>query len=108
MVAANRVFMFMDEANDSRVLDGMEAPQTIEGEVEFQHIKFAYIENNYVLKDLSLKVEAGKKIGIVGHTGSGKSSLMNLLLGYNDYQEGSLLVDGVDIRTYNKASYRKI
>lgn len=107
LVAANRVFLFMDEANDSRVLDGMEAPQTIEGEVEFQHIKFAYIENNYVLKDLSLKVEAGKKIGIVGHTGSGKSSLMNLLLGYNDYQEGSLLVDGVDIRTYNKASYRK-
>ena len=107
LVAANRVFMFMDEENDTRVLDGEPAPDQILGNVEFQHIKFAYIDDNYILKDLSLKVEAGKKIGIVGHTGSGKSSLMNLLLGYNDYQEGKLLVDGVDIKVYNKASYRK-
>ncbi len=107
LVAANRVFMFLDEANDTRILDGKEAPKEINGEVEFKHIKFAYIEDNYVLKDLSLHVAAGKKIGIVGHTGSGKSSLMNLLLGYNDYQEGELLVDGVDIKAYNKASYRR-
>lgn len=107
LVAANRVYMFLDEANDTRILDGESAPEQIKGEVEFKHIQFAYIEDNYVLKDLSLKVEAGKKIGIVGHTGSGKSSLMNLLLGYNDYQSGELLVDGVDIKTYNKASYRK-
>ena len=107
LVAANRVYQFMDEANDTRVLDGAPAPKEIEGNVEFKHIRFAYIEDNYVLKDLSLSVPAGKKIGIVGHTGSGKSSLMNLLLGYNDYQEGELLVDGVDIKQYNKASYRK-
>lgn len=107
LVAANRVFMFIDEANDSRIFTGEEAPSAIKGEVEFKHIKFAYVENNYVFDDVSLKVEAGKKIGIVGHTGSGKSSLMNLLLAYNDYQEGSLLVDGVDIKTYQKASYRK-
>lgn len=107
LVAANRVYQFMDEANDTRILDGEEAPDEIKGDVEFKHIRFAYIEDNYVLKDLSLSVPAGKKIGIVGHTGSGKSSLMNLLLGYNDYQEGELLVDGVDIKVYNKASYRK-
>ena len=107
LVAANRVFMFIDEPNDTRILDGMPAPLEITGKVEFKHIKFAYVADNYVLKDLSLTVEAGKKIGIVGHTGSGKTSLMNLLLGYNDYQSGELLVDGVDIKTYNKASYRK-
>lgn len=107
LVAANRVYQFMDEANDTRILDGEAAPEEIKGEVEFKHIRFAYIEDNYVLKDLSLSVPAGKKIGIVGHTGSGKSSLMNLLLGYNDYQAGELLVDGIDIKTYNKASYRK-
>lgn len=107
LVAANRVYQFMDEANDTRILDGEEAPNEIIGNVEFKHIRFAYIEDNYVLDDLSLTVPSGKKIGIVGHTGSGKSSLMNLLLGYNDYQEGELLVDGVDIKTYNKASYRK-
>ncbi|MDE7264141.1 MAG: ABC transporter ATP-binding protein/permease [Anaeroplasmataceae bacterium] len=107
LVAANRVYQFMDEANDTRILDGEAAPDEINGDVEFKHIRFAYIEDNYVLKDLSLFVPAGRKIGIVGHTGSGKSSLMNLLLGYNDYQEGELLVDGIDIKTYNKASYRK-
>ncbi len=107
LVAANRVFMFIDEPNDTRILDGLPAPEEITGKVEFKHIKFAYVGDNYVLKDLSLTVEPGKKIGIVGHTGSGKTSLMNLLLGYNDYQSGELLVDGVDIKTYNKASYRK-
>ena len=107
LVASNRVFMFIDEPNDTRVLDGIEAPDTINGEVHFKNIRFAYVGDNYVLDDVSLYVEAGKKIGIVGHTGSGKSSLMNLLLGYNDYQEGQLLVDGVDIKEYNKASYRK-
>ncbi len=107
LVGATRVFMFIDEANDTRILDGKEAPQTIQGEVDFKHIRFAYVENKYVLDDISLHVDAGKTIGIVGHTGSGKSSMMNLLLGYNDYQEGSLCVDGVDIKEYNKASYRK-
>ena len=107
MVGATRVFLFIDEANDTRILDGKEAPKEIAGEVEFKNIRFAYVDDKYVLDDISLHVEAGKTIGIVGHTGSGKSSMMNLLLGYNDYQEGSLLVDGVDIKEYNKASYRK-
>ena len=107
LVAANRVFMFIDEENDTRVDSGNSAPENIKGNVEFKNIRFAYVKDTYVLDDVSLYVEAGKKIGIVGHTGSGKSSLMNLLLAYNDYQEGSLLVDGVDIKTYNKVSYRK-
>ncbi len=107
MVGATRVFMFIDEANDSRILDGSEAPNEITGEVEFKNITFAYVEGKNVLNDLSLHVAAGKTIGIVGHTGSGKSSMMNLLLRYNDYHNGQLLVDGVDIKEYNKASYRR-
>ncbi len=107
MVGATRVFMFIDEANDSRILDGAEAPNEITGEVDFKNITFAYVEGKNVLNNLSLHVDAGKTIGIVGHTGSGKSSMMNLLLRYNDYHDGELLVDGVDVREYNKASYRK-
>ncbi len=106
IVGATRVYMFIDEEDDTRVNDGDEAPMNIKGNVDFEHIRFAYVDNKYVLDDVSLHVEAGMKIGIVGHTGSGKSSMMNLLLGYNDYQEGRLLVDGVDIKTYNKTSYR--
>ncbi|MBQ3253135.1 MAG: ATP-binding cassette domain-containing protein, partial [Acholeplasmatales bacterium] len=99
--------MFIDEANDTRIHDGKDAPATINGTVEFKNITFAYVEGKNVLNDVNLYVEAGKNIGVVGHTGSGKSSMMNLLLGYNDYKEGSLMVDGVDIKEYNKASYRK-
>ncbi len=107
MVGANRVYLFMDEANDTRVLDGKMAPENIKGEVEFKNVWFAYVKGKPVLKGIDLKVEAGKNIGIVGHTGSGKSSLMNLLLAYNDYDSGSILVDGEDIKQFNKQSYRK-
>lgn len=107
MVGANRVYLFMDEANDTRVLDGASAPKQIKGEVEFKDIWFSYVPGKPVLKGINLKVKAGHTIGIVGHTGSGKSSLMNLLLAYNDYDSGNLLVDGVDIKTYNKQSYRE-
>ena len=107
MVGATRVYMFIDEANDTRIHTGLEAPNDIKGVVDFKNITFAYVEGKNVLNDVSLHVDAGKTIGIVGHTGSGKSSLMNLLLAYNDNQEGSLMVDGVDIKEYNKASYRK-
>ncbi len=107
MVGANRVYLFMEEANDTRVLSGEMAPTDISGDVEFKDVWFAYVEGKPVLKGINLKVEAGKNIGIVGHTGSGKSSMMNLLLAYNDYDSGNLLVDGVDIKTYNKQSYRQ-
>ena len=107
LVAANRVYMFMDEADDTRIFDGIEAPSEIEGHVEFKNVHFSYVENKEVLHGISLDVLPGQSIGIVGHTGSGKSSLMNLLLQYNDYQAGEILVDLNSINIYNKASYRK-
>ena len=107
LVAANRIFMFMDEPNDSHVTDGLEFTKEIKGDVEFKDVSFAYVEDKYVLKHVNLKVEAGKTIGVVGHTGSGKSSMMNLLLRYNDNQFGTIYVDGEDISKYNKQSYRQ-
>lgn len=107
LVGASRCYGFIDEQNDTRILDGEICPKLTNASVEFKNIWFSYTENKYVLKNLSLSVSNGEMIGIVGHTGSGKSSLMNLLLGFNDYQSGLLLVDGVDIKKYNKASYRE-
>ncbi len=107
IVACNRVYMFIDEENDKRVFDGLEFPSNIEGRVEFDDVHFSYVENKEVLHGIDLKVEPGEKIAIVGHTGSGKSSLMNLLLQYNDYQAGHIYVDNMEINQYNKASYRK-
>lgn len=107
IVACNRVYMFIDEENDTRIFDGLEFPTDIKGDVEFRDVHFSYVENKEVLHGISLNVKAGEKIAIVGHTGSGKSSLMNLLLQYNDYQSGQILVDSMEINKYNKASYRK-
>ncbi|MCR5787053.1 MAG: ABC transporter ATP-binding protein/permease [Acholeplasmatales bacterium] len=107
IVAANRVYMFLDEENDTHVFDGKEAPNVINGDVEFKNVHFSYVEKKEVLHGINLHVESGCSVGIVGHTGSGKSSLMNLLLRYNDYQEGKILIDKEEITKFNKQSYRK-
>ncbi len=106
IVAATRVYMFIDEADDLRIFDGNEAP-LVNGDVEFKDVKFSYVKEKQVLNGINLHIEAGKTIGIVGQTGSGKSTLMNLLLEYNDYDSGHIYVDGCEINQYNKASYRR-
>lgn len=106
IVGATRVHDFILEDNDTKVFDGEIMPDIINGDIEFKDVKFAYVKDNYVLNGVNLKVNSGESIGIVGHTGSGKSSLMNLLLRYNDYNSGSILIDGEEINKYNKMSYR--
>ena len=106
LVAATRVYMFIDEPNDLRIFDGEDC-LGITGNIEFKDVKFSYVKNKQVLNGINLNVEAGKTIGIVGQTGSGKSTLMNLLLEFNDYDSGHIYVDGYEINKYNKASYRK-
>ncbi len=107
IVGASRAYAFIKEKTDTKVFDGIELPDDIKGNIEFIDVKFAYIKDNYVLNGINLNVSAGEAIGIVGHTGSGKSSLMNLLLRFNDYDGGSILLDGNEISKYNKMSYRK-
>ena len=106
IVAASRVYAFIDEENDVRIFDGSEC-EGLKGDIEFKNLSFAYVDDFNVLKNLSLEVKEGQMVGIVGHTGSGKSTLMNLLLQFNDYQSGQILIDGKEINQYNKASYRK-
>lgn len=106
MVAANRVYMFLDEPNDTRIFDGKKPPEEIKGHVEFKNVHFSYVKDHEILHGINLDIKPGQTIGIVGHTGSGKSSLMNLLLQYNDTDSGEILVDGANIEEYNKALYR--
>ena len=78
------------------------------GEIEFRDVWFSYVDDEYVLKGVNLKIKSGEVIGIVGHTGSGKSSLMNLLMRFYDLKEnsGKIFVDGLDISTIPKRIYR--
>lgn len=104
LVSASRVFEFLDEVEDTGI--GEVTGLKLKGAVEFQNVRFKYDADNYVLKDVSFKVEPGQFIGLVGKTGSGKTTLMSLLERFYDLEEGKILVDGVDYREYSKQDIR--
>ena len=78
------------------------------GKIEFQNVWFAYKDEDWVLKDVSFTVEHGESIALVGHTGSGKTTVTNLLMRFYDIQKGSILLDGVDIREWDLQDLRSI
>jgi ATP-binding cassette subfamily B multidrug efflux pump len=77
------------------------------GHIEFENVYFAYKDEDWVLKDVSFKVEPGQSIALVGHTGSGKSTITNLLMRFYDVQRGRILLDGVDLRSWDLKSLRE-
>lgn len=104
LISASRVFEFLDEEEDTGL--GEITDVKFSGNIEFKDIRFRYDADNYVLKNISFKVKPGQFIGLVGATGSGKSTLMSLLERYYDLEEGAILVDGVDYRNYSKQDIR--
>ena len=99
LAASERIFNVMDEPNQIEDPDKPATPAHRKGEIEFDKVWFRYNENeDYVIKDLSLKVDAGEVAAIVGATGAGKTTIINLLTRFYDVQYGSIKVDGVDIR----------
>lgn len=81
--------------------EGLEKPE-IQGSIEFDHVGFEYEDHDRILKDITFKVEKGQTIAIIGRTGSGKTTLMNLLLRLYDYTEGSIKIDGVELKKIDK------
>ena len=104
LVAADRVFELLDEEGED-VSDGI-FPR-YEGNVSFDHVSFAYKEDEYVLKNLSFEAKKGQTIALVGHTGSGKSSIMNLLFRFYDNQKGTISIDGKNIQDIKKQELRQ-
>ena len=106
MVAVQRVFAVMD--TDSHIADegDLEAKQ-IKGEISFQNVVFSYKENEQVINDISFDVEVGETIAIVGATGAGKSTIINLLSRFYDINQGVISVDGNNIKSYKLSSLRK-
>jgi len=105
MVAANRIFKIID--TDSQILDsGKIEAKNLQGDIEFRDVHFSYVEDEEVLKGLSFKVKAGETIAIVGATGAGKSTVINLLSRFYEIDSGKILVDGKDIKDYSLRSLR--
>ena len=106
MVSAERVFAMMDQ----RAYEPMQASSDLEvsqGRIEFRNVSFSYDGKTDVLKDISFQVQAGETIAFVGHTGSGKSSIINLFMRFYEFNRGQILIDGVDIREYSQPALRK-
>ncbi|WHZ04431.1 ABC transporter ATP-binding protein [Neobacillus sp. YX16] len=103
LVAGERVFKLMDEQGENVSADRIERFQ---GNVQFDHVSFGYKEGEYVLKDIHFEAKQGQTVALVGHTGSGKSSIMNLLFRFYDSQKGKILIDGKDIVSIPRQTIR--
>ena len=114
--ASERVFGFLDEPEladetGKQALLGVGAdgkPQPVRGDVEFSHVRFGYDADKTIINDFSASVKAGQKVAIVGPTGAGKTTMVNLLMRFYEIDAGKILLDGQDIRTYAPGSLRKL
>ena len=108
--AAERVFEFVDEAelSSEKGLSGYVDPKKAKGNIEFKHVKFAYDEGHPIIKDFSAKVNSGEKIAIVGPTGAGKTTMVNLLMKFYDIESGDILIDGVSIHDMTRENIHNL
>lgn len=102
-VAGSRVFELMDHPGEEIVNDKL---KRYDGHIHFDQVSFAYDEENYVLKDISFEVKAGQTAAFVGHTGSGKSTIMNLLFRFYDPQKGTVTIDGYSTQEWSRQQTR--
>ena len=108
MVAAERVFKVLDNTDELSATDqGSFHPTVVKGDIDFEQVSFAYVDENFVLKNVSFRVKAGETVALVGHTGSGKTSIISLLNRLYHIQQGVIKIDGVNINEYDIDRLRK-
>ncbi len=106
--AAQRIFEFLDETEEVPDVENPKFPKELKGEVEFDHIRFGYLPHQTLIHDLNIKIGAGEKTAIVGPTGAGKTTLINLIMRFYDVKGGAIRIDGVDIRDMERHRLREI
>ncbi len=106
LAAAERVFTLLDETEESADAPGARVLGNVRGDVRMEHVSFGYDPAKTILHDLSLEAPAGKLIAIVGPTGAGKTTIINLLMRFYDPQKGAISIDGTEIRTATRRSVR--
>lgn len=107
IAAGNRVFQFLDEEEMSTEDTKTRSLDSVAGNVEFSHLRFGYDKDRIIIKDFSNTVKAGQKIAIVGPTGAGKSTIINLLLRFYELQSGEILIDKIPVHELSREELRK-
>ncbi len=106
IAASERVEDYLNEEEEKKVENPVPL-ENVKGNITFEHVKFGYDENKTIIKDFSAYVEKGKKIAIVGPTGSGKTTLVKLLMRFYDVNSGSILIDGINIQNVDRNELRR-
>ena len=107
MASSERIFKLLDNKTFVKNPENPVKLERVNGEIEFKNVWFAYNDEDYVLKDISFKINPGETVAIVGHTGAGKTSIINILTRFYDINKGSIFVDGINISTMDKKELRK-
>lgn len=107
MASSERIFGILDTKNTIKELDQPKELEVLKGEIEFENVWFAYLDDEWILKDVSFKVNPMESFAFVGATGAGKTTILKLITREYDVQKGRILVDGVDVKEYSLASLRK-
>jgi ATP-binding cassette subfamily B multidrug efflux pump len=106
--SAERVFEFLEEEEEEAENDDLIVPEKVEGLVEFDNVVFGYQEGKDIIKHFNATIKPGQKVAIVGPTGAGKTTLVNLLMRFYEIRDGSIKIDGVDIRQMKRSTVRKL
>lgn len=107
IVAGSRIISVLDDQTIEPQQTPVAGATITEGKIEFKNVTFSYDNENAVLKNISFTVQPGETLAFVGHTGSGKSSTINVLMRFYDFEEGQILIDGLDIKKYSTEELRK-
>lgn len=106
--ASERVFEFLNEKEEDQTVENPVSVEGLEGNVEFDHVRFGYHPDHIIIKDFSAKVKEGQKIAIVGPTGAGKTTMIKLLMRFYDVNSGAVLVDGHNVKDFNRSELRQM
>ena len=104
--ASERVFEFLNEEEEEQIVKNPVSTDNIRGEVEFDHVRFGYKEDQVIIRDFCAKVKPGQKVAIVGPTGAGKTTMVKLLMRFYDVNDGAILVDGHNVKDFNRRELR--
>ena len=106
--AAERVFEFLNEEEEDVTVENPVSIKGLEGKIDFENVKFGYDKDRTIIKDFTAHVKPGQKVALVGPTGAGKSTMIKLLMRFYDVNSGAILVDGHNVKDFNRGELREL